>query len=179
MTQLNEEQLAAVTRWAEEGATLNEIQNKLKESFGITITYMEARLLAVESGIKIQDKIRQEAVANSSTTTDIKSAEDEDLDEMEGELDGMESGGDGREFANQDSSEVGKASFFMEPDELTVPGMLVSGTVVFSDGAKAKWYLDQMGRLTLKADKTGYQPPSSDIPKFQKGLQAILVKRGL
>jgi hypothetical protein len=36
-----------------------------------------------------------------------------------------------------------------------------------------------MGRLSLKADQPGYQPPQVDVPKFQKGLEQILAKMGL
>jgi hypothetical protein len=67
----------------------------------------------------------------------------------------------------------------MAADELIVPGALVSGSATFSDGTKTKWFLDQMGRLSLKADQPGYQPPQVDVPKFQKGLEQILAKMGL
>jgi hypothetical protein len=42
-----------------------------------------------------------------------------------------------------------------------------------------KWALDQMGRLSLKTEQTGYQPPPVDVPKFQQGLEQILVKKGM
>jgi hypothetical protein len=74
---------------------------------------------------------------------------------------------------------AGAVPFEMAADELIVPGALVSGSATFSDGTQTKWFLDQMGRLSLKADQPGYQPPQADVPKFQQGLEKILVKMGL
>ena len=47
-----------------------------------------------------------------------------------------------------------------------------------SDGKTAGWYLDQMGRLGLRATEPGYQPPAADIPVFQRELQRLLQTQG-
>jgi hypothetical protein len=41
-------------------------------------------------------------------------------------------------------------------DEITRPGAMVSGSVVFTDGKKAGWYLDQTGRLGMVTEEPGY-----------------------
>ena len=55
---------------------------------------------------------------------------------------------------------------------------MVSGTVVFSDGVKANWAIDQMGRLALMAGKKDYRPGAADIQAFQQAVMKELQKRG-
>lgn len=43
---LTDDQKAAISKWIAEGASLSDIQKRLKEEFQISITYLEARLLA-------------------------------------------------------------------------------------------------------------------------------------
>jgi len=59
-------------------------------------------------------------------------------------------------------------------DELIRPGFAISGRVEFSDGEKALWGIDQMGRLSLDSDTPGYKPSEEDITKFQDQLRAQL-----
>ena len=63
-------------------------------------------------------------------------------------------------------------------DSLTQPGSVVSGKVTFSDGVKADWYLDQMGRLGLDPSQEGHQPSQDDIAVFQVELQNVLRQQG-
>lgn len=63
-------------------------------------------------------------------------------------------------------------------DELTKPGAVISGKVTFSDGQKAEWYLDQMGRLGLATEKPGYRPSADDVEEFQRQLDQELAKYG-
>ena len=53
------------------------------------------------------------------------------------------------------------------------PGAVASGDVVFSDGEKAEWIVDQLGRLSLVAKTEGYKPSQEDIAEFQMQLQAM------
>lgn len=64
-------------------------------------------------------------------------------------------------------------------DAVTRPGSLVSGSVRFSDGQSASWYLDQTGRLGLMPQVQGYKPSQQDLQTFQMELQAELQKLGL
>ena len=59
-----------------------------------------------------------------------------------------------------------------------IPGALVSGSVVFSDGEKARWFFDQMGRFGFEPELPGYQPSAEDSRAFQTQLQTALSQRG-
>jgi hypothetical protein len=59
-------------------------------------------------------------------------------------------------------------------DEIVIPGMLFSGKVIFSDGEKALWYVDETGRLGLDPDASGYRPNQDDIIAFQTQLKQML-----
>jgi hypothetical protein len=63
-------------------------------------------------------------------------------------------------------------------DTIARPGTMISGGVVFSDGQKATWYLDQMGRLGLASDQKGYRPSQDDLMDFQSALQNEMAKLG-
>jgi hypothetical protein len=58
MSQLSQEQLAQVENWAAEGANLNQVQDRLKTEFGITLTYLDARLLMLDMGVRLKEKPR-------------------------------------------------------------------------------------------------------------------------
>ena len=62
----------------------------------------------------------------------------------------------------------------VEVDTVTPPGAMASGTVVFSDGQRKKWTLDQFGRLGLSGGDEGYKPSDEDVMEFQKQLDASL-----
>jgi len=63
-------------------------------------------------------------------------------------------------------------------DQITAVGALISGSVTFSDGQVAKWYLDQMGRLGLSGAPQRYQAPKGDIPQFQQQLDLLMTHAG-
>lgn len=64
-------------------------------------------------------------------------------------------------------------------DTLTLPGALVSGKVIFSDGETGVWMLDQAGRPGLDPDTVGYRPTAEDIKEFQLQLRDLIQKSGL
>lgn len=64
-------------------------------------------------------------------------------------------------------------------DTLTLPGALVSGKVVFSDGETGVWMLDQTGRPGLDPDTPGYRPTQEDVMEFQVQLRDLIQKSGL
>jgi hypothetical protein len=63
-------------------------------------------------------------------------------------------------------------------DQVTRAGALVSGSVTFSDGNAATWYLDQLGRLGLAPKQQGYKPSPTDLQAFQMELQNELARMG-
>jgi len=64
-------------------------------------------------------------------------------------------------------------------DTLALPGALVSGRAVFSDGETAVWMLDQQGRPGLDPDTPGYRPSQEDVLEFQTQLRDLIQKSGL
>ena len=155
MPQLTSEQLARVEAWAAEGANLNQIQDRLKSEFALTLTYLEARLLMADVGVRLKDKERPvekpadptDPVPPTAPETEPASADD-------------------------------TGSVNLSVDAITAPGTLASGKVTFSDGVAATWYVDQMGRLGLGGAPQGYQPPPADVPVFQQQLDRALMQAG-
>lgn len=64
-------------------------------------------------------------------------------------------------------------------DTLALPGALVSGKVVFSDGESAIWMLDQSGRMGLDPDTPGYRPSQEDAVEFQTQLREVIRRSGM
>ena len=157
MTSLTPEQHAALQQWASEGATLNDIQRRLKEDFGVNITYLDARLLLLDLQVKLKDKPKEpEPVA--AVPEPVAQNADAVMDEATGlpATDGMK----------------------LTVDQIAIPGAIVSGKVTFSDGQTAGWYLDQNGRLGLMGVEPGYKPPTADVPVFQQELDRVLTQAG-
>ena len=151
---LSEEQISAMKEWAGEGANLSDIQKRLKGQFGLNITYMDARFLVLDLGIEI----RSEADESASPEPEEKSPPPEDQTEI------VDPG--------QAESPTGSVQF--TTDEIARPGAMVSGTVVFSDGVKAVWLIDEYGRPGLEPETPGYQPTETDLGEVEKHLRALL-----
>lgn len=142
---LTDEQVAEVKKWAEEGEQLAGIQKRLQEEFGLNATYMDTRFLILDLGVDLQS---EEAEEESAATT-------------EGEV-----------FAEEAAPET-SGGVTVTTDELIRPGAMVSGSVVFSDGQKARWWFDQMGP-GLDPETPGYQPSQDDLVIFEQKLRTIL-----
>lgn len=155
MPQLTPDQLARVEAWAAEGANLNQIQDRLKTEFALVLTYLEARLLVAEVGVRLKDKERpvEKPAEPEPAPAAPEAAEDASAGEATGAVQ-------------------------LSVDTITVPGALASGKVTFSDGVAAAWYVDQMGRLGLSGAPQGYQPPPGDVPVFQQQLDRALMQAG-
>jgi hypothetical protein len=145
---LTDEQLRAVSAWIEQGATLAEVQRRLKEECGVTLTYMDVRLLVDDLKLAIQDK-----------TPPREAVERLEAAKAEGEL------------AREPAPAPGGVKVTM--DSVTRASALASGQVTFSDGQSADWMLDQMGRLGLNPSTPGYRPSEADIMAFQQELQRV------
>ena len=144
---LTDEQKDAISKWIEAGASLSEIQKRLKEVFQISLTYLDARLLADDLKLKIKEAERPSERDSLSSPEPEKTAT------------------------------AGSVSVTM--DQITRPGSMVSGRVIFSDGQKAEWYLDQTGRLGLNPTTPGYRPSQQDVMDFQTELEKLARSRGL
>lgn len=175
MPQLSPEQLSQVESWAAEGASLHQVQDRLKSEFGIALTYLDARMLMADVGVRLKDKPRE---PNPVTTPAAPAAAPVgDGQELAEEEYGAE---DADEFGSQpaDAAAPAAGQLQMSTDQIAIPGALISGKVTFSDGTAGSWFLDQMGRLGLNGTPQGYQPPKADIPLFQQNLDLFLQRAG-
>jgi hypothetical protein len=154
MTQLSSEQLAHVEQWASDGANLNQVQDRLRSEFGINLTYLDARLLMLDVGVRIKDRPK-EAVK-------VPEVSPEGVDADLNAADTMAAG-----------------SVQLVADHITIPGAIISGKVSFSDGQMASWHMDQTGRLSLTGAPKDYQPPAADIPLFQQQLDMLMQRAGI
>jgi hypothetical protein len=141
--QLSGEQITAIQSWAAGGAQLPDIQLRMKEDFGFSLTYMDTRFLVLDLGIEIIVEKMEEPAA------EIKQA----------------------------PIPTGAVSVTM--DAIAMPGAIVSGKVVFSDGEAGIWMLDQTGRPALDPDTPGYAPSREDVMEFQKQLRVLIESTGL
>jgi len=166
--ELSEQQRQAVRAWLAKGASLSDVQQNLKREFNLTMTYIDVRLLVLDIGASVNDKPEPpppKPVAPSAPAAAVP-ADDEEADALEYEP-GLPAG-----------EEQAASSVSLTLDRLVVPGAMVSGTVTFSDGVKARWLIDQMGRFGLEPETPGYRPSNPDLQAFQMQLRAELQRHG-
>ena len=168
---LNDLQKDAVRGWVAEGAGLSDVQRRLQEEFGISMTYMDVRFLVLDLNAQVQDKpepVEKKAAASAQEAMpEADNAVADGLPPEEGTASADEEGYTPPEFAD--------AHVTVELDRVVRAGALASGSVTFSDGVTGSWYLDRMGRLGLtKVSKPDYQPTQADLEAFQMELQAKL-----
>lgn len=153
---LNDEQKAAVGRWIKEGYGLSDIQKALSSEFGISMTYMDVRLLLLDADMAVKDKVVKKPAVEQSAEQGS----------------GIDAAGE------EDSLSPDHGSVSVDVDRITRPGAIVSGTVKFSDGKAGNWSLDQMGRLALDVGDAEYRPSEEDVGLFQQELKHALSQRG-
>lgn len=59
-SKLTEDQKAALHQWAAAGASIADLQKRLKDDFGIGITYMDARFMVLDLGIELVEAPKEE-----------------------------------------------------------------------------------------------------------------------
>jgi hypothetical protein len=157
MITLTDEQKKTVRQWVTEGAGLSEIQKKIGAEFKIPVTFMDARFLILDLGLKIKENENKVSPAlDLSKAAPAKAGTDE--------------------MPLEEQTPPGGVS--VELDRVVKAGAIVSGSVTFSDGQKAAWQLDQFGRLGLAAGKAGYRPSEEDLQAFQQELTRLIQSRG-
>ena len=197
--ELTDTQKEAVASWFASGASLDEIQKRIKAEFGIHMTYLDVRLMVAELPQPAEAEVaggagEGEAGDGTKTTRTPKTPRTEPLECDHAFSDGPESHqGEGDALpegealpegdALPEGEECPEGQALPAPtvtiDALMLPGTLASGDVTFSDGKAGKWYLDQMGRLGIGNLPEGYRPSPTDAALFQQQLMGLLQARGL
>ena len=203
---LTEEQKADVAKWFAAGASLDEIQKRMKTEFGVHMTYLDLRLMVadlpqpVETEPAAPDGPAHEGLAHDGPAraglahdgparevpapprrgTSSSSTPDSSGTSSSGPAsDDGTSAAPKRYDLDAPDGTPPASDLTVEVDALTIPGTFASGAVTFSDGTKAKWYLDQLGRLGLDDVPPGYRPSPGDAALFQSRLVEALRARGL
>ena len=169
---LSEDQIATIQQWAEASTELSEIQKLLSSELGVRLTYLETRFLLDDLGIEIAKEPEPEPELEPETEPE---PEVKETSEPAGE----EGPGDPEADFPAGPDLGGDATATVTIDTVQRPGAIVSGRVTFDGGEAAAWWLDQMGRLGMDADKPGFKPSESQLMEFQRELQTAIQEKGL
>lgn len=125
-----------------EGASIADIQRLINDDFKIHMTYMDVRFLMDDLNLDLAPPPEPEAEDEAETV----------------------------EPSHTEATHTGGAQ--VEVDRIMRPGAAVSGTVTFSDGQGAIWYVSPEGQLGLDPNTEGYQPSPEDVQAFQSELRS-------
>lgn len=152
---LSDEQKQTIAQRLADGESIADIQRLITSAFGVAMTFMETRFLLDDLNLDLKEEPKPEpddGVQPEAASSDLPVPEE---------------------------AALGNGTVSVEIDKIVRPGSAISGSVTFSDGVTAKWYVDQMGRLGLDPDQEGYQPSESDIQAFQTELQSKMQAPGI
>lgn len=160
---IDDTQKQKISAWIAEGAKLSDLQKRIGSELGLTLTYMETRMLVDDLKLVPNDPVRPKEDKLSLLTapaagTPAPAAKEAALKQEPGPATG-----DG---------------VSVTVDAMARPGTLSSGGVKFSDGQTGVWYLDQQGRLGVAPAQAGYKPSAADVEAFQRKLEVELARIG-
>jgi hypothetical protein len=149
----NDERKQIIGQLLTEGRTLSQIQDFLRSEKNDSITYMELRLLLSEMpGAKLPEKeLPKPVVPPTPSAAPAKGVA-------------------------TSAEPAGKLSISV--DQMPAPGAMLSGYARFSSGAKAHWFLDEMGRLGLEPELGADKPTQKDMQEFAVELKRMLQQPG-
>ena len=165
---LDDAQRTKVAEWIAHGLKLSDIQNRLMSELGVRLTYMEVRFLVDDLKLTPKDPEPTKPIESPLTAAPAPPAS--------GARPPAER--QGAQVPKPAPAAAGPGGISLTVDQLTRPGAVVSGKVIFSDGVSAAWQIDQGGQLGLIPSKPGYRPPPSDVQPFQMALENELAKLG-
>jgi hypothetical protein len=164
---LDDAQKKKVAGWIDEGMKLSDLQKRINTELGLTMTYMEVRLLVDDLKLIPKDP----AVAAVKPDV-LPPAPPPGASPAPGTAKPALSPVDPR------AGGVIGGKVTVGVDTVARPGSMVSGSVTFSDGQRASWYMDQFGRLGVAPEQQGYKPSAADVQTFQVELEKELAKFG-
>ncbi|SPE51793.1 conserved hypothetical protein [Verrucomicrobia bacterium] len=162
---LDEAQRKKVADWIAQGLKLSDIQSRLASELGVSMTYMDVRLLVDDLKLTPKDVDRPKPVSDSLASA--------------APVSGGVAGRPAPATKPAKASPAGKpGAVTVSVDQIARPGAVASGKVTFSDGQQAEWQFDQMGRLGLVSQQPGYRPSAGDLQQFQMALEGELSRMG-
>ncbi len=156
----NDERKQLINELLAKGLTLSQIQDHLHKEKNDPITYMDLRLLLSEMpDAKLPEKETPKTVLPAASTG--AKAAPKDL------------------VSPTTSAEpVAGGRLSIRIDQMPAPGSMLSGYARFSSGAKAHWFLDEMGRLGLEPELGTGKPTQADMQEFSTELRRMLQQAG-
>ncbi len=151
---LTDDQVSQIRAWAAAGDGLPEIQKKLREELGLSVTYLETRFLLEDLSIELLPSPEPEAPKKPEA--DEEALEGADGEDRPGAAGGVK----------------------VTVDQVLRPGAILSGKVDFDGQHTASWWLDQMGRLGLDGGDVEFQPSEEQLIAFQQELRKVVQQSG-
>ena len=178
---LTPEQQQVVGGWVAAGDNLSTIQKKLRDTFEVSMTYMDVRFLVDDLNLQLKDpapkadtNLKGPAAKAAETAPAGAGAGGEPEGELPPEEDLPAELDEGVPAAG------GPGAVTVSVDKVTLlPGAVASGTVTFSDGVTGKWMVDNYGRPGFtEISREGYRPTPADAQAFMQELGAAMQQRG-
>jgi hypothetical protein len=144
----NDERKQIVRKLLADGLTLSQIQDRLRTDHHDSITYMALRLLLAE-----MPDARLPEKEQPKTPPPAAAPTTAPTPEPAGKLS-------------------------ISVDHTPPPGAMLSGYARFSSGAKAHWFIDEMGRLGLEPELGSGKPTQKDMQEFSVELKRMLQQSG-
>lgn len=163
MAKLTPAQITKVSQWVAEGSTLSVIQGRLSSELGISMTFLDVRFLVDDLNLTLQEK--EEPKKAEAVVEELPPTEAAGVNATE-------------PAAPADAVPAGPSNVKVEIDALAREATMVSGSVTFSDGQLADWYIDMEGRPGVVPRVPGYRPSQPDIADFQTKLDLVLRQSG-
>jgi hypothetical protein len=160
----NEERKSIVGQLLAKGQTLSQIQDYLHKEKNDPITYMDLRLLLSEMpNAKLPEEEPRKTVLPTSVTAASTGANTAPKDLAS-------------PAAAKEPAAGGRVSISV--DQTPTPGSMLSGYARFSSGARAHWFLDDMGRLGVEPELGTGKPTQADMQEFTSELRRLLQQTG-
>ena len=176
---LSPEQLSSIADWFAAGASLDEIQKRLKSEFGVHITYLDLRLLVADLPQPKDDDDDADAARGDALPPAAEAPNGDGMADASQSYDAAHPEDSSSQDGDSADDGAQTSTLSVTVDPITPPGVVAGGGVTFSDGTSGKWYLDQMGRLGLGGLPQGYRPSPEDAALFQTRLMEALQSKGL
>lgn len=157
-----EQQIAAfMSEELAKGTSLSQLHGMVNEKFQTHLTYMEIRIIASELQV---DWNANDPKAIAAAKAKAKKEEEARAAEAEAAM-----------AAENGEAPAGEApgKCVVTVNKVNPPGILASGTVTFSSGSTADWYVDQTGRPGI-GNLKGEQPTQQEAEEFMVELQKVL-----
>ena len=182
---LSEEQINCVKNWVADGASISDVQKRLKDEFSIVMTYMDTRFLIDDLDAELvsapdtpEEIVSDISAEQSSIVDDNAMPNYDDAYPTESPTDAQPEEYPQPEYPEETQSQTAP-NVKVSVSPIQRPDCIVSGDVVFSDGSSAEWRIDRMGQLGIVPSNPSMNPPQEEIIEFQRQLQALLSQQGM